>query len=700
VVAWIAAEEPGQAMSGLTELAEKLGLRYPGEDASSAVRKARRWLESAAPEDCLVIFDNAVDLDGLRQWLPATGHARIIITSNRHAFGDLGEAIDVDVFTPAEALAFLRTRVGSINEAGAEQLAEEVGRLPLALAQSAGVITQQKLTYDAFITRLRESVDDHLDRGSDPYPLRASQAVLLAVAAAEAADPLARPLLNLLAVLSPEGLDRSLVHAALQDIAAASPTDADRTLGRLSDVSLITLSLEDQRAIMHRFTQRLVRDRARRDGALQTSITSAVRLLRDALIPGERAWVERTAAADLIQQITALWESAKSDLANWNNESLTGDLLMLRLWAVRHLVDVSDPARAMDLGIEVLADHERLLDGEHTETQVCRDRVATAYQYAGRLDRAIPLFKQNLADSERILGPDHPDTLTSRNNLAGAYRDAGRLDEAITLHERTLTDRERILGPDHPDTLTSRNNLAGAYRGGGLLDDAIPLFKQNLADSERILGPDHPDTLTSRNNLAIAYQEAGRLDEAITLHERTLTDRERILGPDHPDTLTSRNNLAGTYQEAGHLDEAITLHERTLTDRERILGPDHPDTLTSRNNLAGTYQEAGHLDEAITLHERTLTDRERILGPDHPDTLTSRNNLARSYQDAGHLNDAIALFEKTLGECERVLSQGHPLIEIVKKDLNNARRERVRKSRPRGLRSVARNAVRWFGSRA
>ena len=66
-----------------------------------------------------------------------------------------------------------------------------------------------------------------------------------------------------------------------------------------------------------------------------------------------------------------------------------------------------------------------------------------------------------------MLGPDHPDTLTSRNNLASAYQDAGDLARAIPLFEQTLTDRERVLGPDHPDTLTSRNNLEAARRSAG-----------------------------------------------------------------------------------------------------------------------------------------------------------------------------------------------------------------------------------------
>ena len=55
-----------------------------------------------------------------------------------------------------------------------------------------------------------------------------------------------------------------------------------------------------------------------------------------------------------------------------------------------------------------------------------------------------------------MLGPDHPDTLNARNSLAAAYQAAGRVAEAIPLFEQTLVGRERLLGPDHPDTLTSR----------------------------------------------------------------------------------------------------------------------------------------------------------------------------------------------------------------------------------------------------
>ena len=78
------------------------------------------------------------------------------------------------------------------------------------------------------------------------------------------------------------------------------------------------------------------------------------------------------------------------------------------------------------------------------------------------------------------------------NNLAAAYQAAGKLDLALPLFEETLKLRKAKLGPEHPDTLTSMNNLAAAYQAAGKLDLALPLFEETLKLSKAKLGPEHP----------------------------------------------------------------------------------------------------------------------------------------------------------------------------------------------------------------
>ena len=603
LVAWVNAEDQAGVLAGLAEVAAALGLAAGAGDAGAAGRAVRHRLE-ADGEQCLLVFDNATDPGVLRPFLPAAGAARVIITSNYQPVASLGAAVPVEVFTEAEALTFLAARTGQADAAGARELAEELGWLPLALAQAAAVIAAQHLSYATYLDRLRRLPVAELlaTEEAGQYPRGVAAAVLLALDTVRAGDQggICAAVMDLVAVLSAAGVRRSLVHAAAREgladrdgpVPGLEPEAADRVLARLAGASLLTFSVDGSAVVAHRLVMRVIRENLAAGGTLTAVCQAAARLLDGLAASLEERWHQDLAVTrDLVEQILALDESADRCPPG---SDLDRDMIRLRWWATWFLAKLGDStAQAVAIG-----------------------------------DRLV-------ADQERVLGPDHPDTLTARSNLANAYRAAGRLDEAISLHEQALAARERVLGPDHPSTLASRDNLAIAYQAASRLDEAIPLHEQALASYERVLGPDHPDTQASRNNLANAYRAAGRLDEAISLYEQALAGRERVLGPDHPDTLRSRNNLALAYRAAGRLDEAISLHEQALAARERVLGPDHPDTLQSRNNLALAYQEAGRLDEAIPLLEQTLAAQERVLGPDHPDTLNSRNNLASAYRAAG-----------------------------------------------------------------
>ena len=541
LVAWVNGADTDSLLAGLAAVADAAGLTDDdsGLGITDAAAAVRHWLETDG-DRCLLVFDDVSDPEVLQAFVPAYGTARVVITSTRRSAADLGTAVPVDVFTAAEASAFLAARTGLDDEAGAAVVAAVLGHLPLGLALAAPVIKGQRHGYARYLERLETTpVEQSLtEDDGQPYPHGVARAVLLSLSAIRAADKtgMCSRVLAIIAVLPAAGIRRELLHVAGRAGVLAGggrrveAALVDQVLEWLSDRSLLTFSLDGQTVMMHRLVARVLRNglvRSRRLGAL-CWVAASVLEAHAIAVAGSQ---DRPAVRRIPQQVTALLDST-AELAGEADDELADILLRLRFISLYHLIELGDSAsQAVAVGEPLTVDLERLLGPGHPDTLNARNSLAAAYLAADRVADAIPLFEQTLATLQRQLGHNHPDTLTSQNNLASAYRDAGRVAEAIHLHELNLAERERLLGVDHPDTLNSRGNLAAAYLAAGRAAEAIPLFEQTLANREGVLGPDHPDTQTSRRNLAKAYQDAGRAAEAIPLLERGLAGQQRILRP-------------------------------------------------------------------------------------------------------------------------------------------------------------------------
>ena len=145
-MAWVNGADTGSLLAGLAAVADAAGLTDDdsGRGITDAGATVRHWLETDG-DRCLLVFDDVSDPEVLRPFVPADGTARVLITSTRQPAANLGSAVPVDVFSAAEASAFLAGRTGLDDEAGAAEVAAALGHLPLALALAAPVIAGQRL---------------------------------------------------------------------------------------------------------------------------------------------------------------------------------------------------------------------------------------------------------------------------------------------------------------------------------------------------------------------------------------------------------------------------------------------------------------------------------------------------------------------------------------------------------------------------
>ncbi len=680
ILIWVNGASRDSVITGFAQAANTVDASQPDEVAEVAAARFVAWLANTRRPWALVI-DDLAELSDLADLWPAGPSGRLLITTRLPAAafegavseGPASEGRDLRVFpvpglNRREALDYIASRLTDYPDQRIEalDLGEDLDGLPLGLAQATAVMSVRRQGCREYRGQLAERIP-HM-----PAVPGVSPAVLatwsIAAECAHELPPagLAWPTLVLAAMMDYHGVPGAVLTspAACGYIAGRPSTGgaADQNLVRaainnLAQAGLVTIDPASlvRTVQMHASVQAAVRAYLPPADLEQVVLAAA-----DALL---ETWPEGDgpAARDLIEQVQL--EQAMRDCAATLQASDGGMLWKPEAHPLLFRAGLSlEQSRLSDAAIaywkSMVATSTRLLGPEHANAVVARDRLAAAYESAGKSADAIVVFQTALADRERNQGPEHPETIAARGHLAHAYQSAGRDADAIALYERTVADSGRLLGLAHPVTLGARASLADTYQAAGRPREALAAYELLLADAERQLGAGHPTTLSARASLGAASAAAGRPKEAIGQYERALADQERMHGPDHPDTIAARASLASAFRAAGKPKDAIALYQRVLADRERIAGDDHPDTIAARANLAYAYRSAGRLRDAVPLYERTLDDRMRVQGPDHRDTLTARSNLAACYQQARRLTDAIPQYERALADSERMLGAG------------------------------------------
>ncbi|WHT23114.1 tetratricopeptide repeat protein [Crossiella sp. CA-258035] len=576
VLIWVTAASRSAITSAYADAARLLtGIDDPDSDRGAA--RLIEWLTSTG-ERWLVVLDDLqlpADLRGL--WPPHTASGHTVVTTRRRDAALLGDGrrfVPVGEYTPAESLNYLRAKLPQHEQLTA--LAQDLGHLPLALAQAAAYLADNPLIttvaeYRARLADRRRRLADSLPDGQslpDDHQATVDATWSLSIELADQTAPpgLARPVLEMAAMLDPNGIPVPLFTAlsALEHLSAATPDEVRAALACLHRFNLVTIA-PDELVRVHALVQRATREHLSDEQHREAAQVAAAALLE--------IWPEVERDTDLAMILrtnaSALHSTAEADL--WIPDA-----------------------------------HEVL------------SRMGPGVGGAGSLAAAITYCDLLHATSTLRLGPDHPHTLSARGDLACLRGKIGEPAGAVITFEQLVPDLQRVLGPDNPQTLTARCNLAVSRSEAGDPDQATAELEQVLTDMERALGPDDSHTLTTRNHLAHVRSKAGDLAGAVAAFDQLHTDRLRLQGPDHPETLLTRSHLAHGRALAGDPAGAVTALEQLVPGLQRVLGPDHPQTLSMRRFLAFWRGEADDRTTAITRFEQLLDNLDQVLSPGQP----------------------------------------------------------------------------------
>ena len=438
LLVWVSATTQTAIIEAYARAAHELG-HPPSSDPTDDARWFQAWLQQPGdpeqPRCWLVVLDDLPDPAHLRSWWPTGPHGGCVITTRRTDIHAPGRArvVPVGVFTPELAHDYLVAKIagpaGSARLVEVDQLAADLGYLPVALSQAAAYIatraTSRAGTCAGYRTllndRRRQLAEVFLDSGLvDDYQHTVAATWSLSIEAADAEHPAgaARPLLELLAYLDPSGIPDDIL-----DTPALTTQPSQQPAGAAGELPIAEASREAfDNLARYRLTEHSPDDGLIRVHALVQRATV------DALT-SDRANTTAHAAGDALHQ---LWPEMERD------------------------TDRAQILRANATTLFHRAGQALCRDGVHSVLM----RAGRSWGETGLVTLAHEFWSELHHISHTLNGPDHPDTLTTRHNLAYWRGQAGDPTGAAAATAELLDDQLRVLGPDHPDTLTTRHNLA------------------------------------------------------------------------------------------------------------------------------------------------------------------------------------------------------------------------------------------------
>ncbi|GAA2294127.1 FxSxx-COOH system tetratricopeptide repeat protein [Actinomadura luteofluorescens] len=702
VIWWIRSERPGQIQQDLAELAAELDLPV-SQEVNVAVPAVREALRLGRPyRNWLLVFDNAEELQDVRDFFPTNGPGKILVTSRNQEWTKVASSLEVDVFAREESKALLRLRGPELADAEADELAEVLGDLPLAIAQAGVWLAETGMPVDEYLQLFREKHEKATELLADA----ALVANELPVAAAwnvsldrlRTSDPAALQLLQVCAFFAPEPISLRMLSGARNVDgppelieALGDPVRRGRAIRAINRYALARISHKHNTIMLHRLVQRvlvgqippgeaeelrrcgyqLMANFDPRDPALPANWRRYADLLPHVHYSGvvgfDDPWTRRL----VLNEIDFLFqwgdhrgflELAETAVKTWKETLGEGNEqvqeAMLHLGRALRLQGRFEEAYGHHLRVRDLRAEEHGADDERT---IEAQRFVTAdLRYLGQFHQALEYDRRSFEALRRMYGEDDPTTLQQAHLYAISLRLNGDFRAACDLDRQTYRHLINIFGENHGRTLSSLAAIAVDEMELGHFDVARELTRQNAQRLEAAFGSSFAGLAESLTALSVMERKAGDHERALALSTEALERYNERYGQYHPGSISAALNHAVNLRQVGRLGDSIRLARITAQNFLQMFGPDHPNTPSANINLAVALRLNGQLEEAKKLDETALEVLTRVLEIDHPRSIVGAINLASDHYAVGNFQEAMERDRETLERAQRVLGEEHP----------------------------------------
>jgi len=546
--------------------------------------------KAAAGKDILFVVDNIPEssTDSLSKWCPALNKVTVLATS-RAQISAIESAVPVPVGVLGQEAAAQLLTTGlnfPFPPVEADQVAEWVGRLPLALTVLNAALRLKGTSIEKLAEKARhptgqtEVVEEHLNALRDRMSEGALRGVIEAFAVSyDLLSPDAQRAARLLARLAP-----SVIPTAVIDALELSPAVRMALTGWsfITDDESTAAPSIGVFGSMHRVLADYVQRRSHH---------------------AEEDW-ERVRAA-----LTGLLERLEAAPGEWR-------VMQMCVPHVQHVLQV----RPSSLG-------RRDQAFAQTALQLCN-----GLGFLSRPEEAI-VFGQAAVEVYRKLAQENPESFLpglaiSLANLANRLGEMGRRTEGLKMEEEAVKLYRSLVNENKglylPQLAATLSNLSVDLGEMGRGEEGLRAAEEAV-EAYRALVKEKPKAFlqylaTSLTNLSARLGKLGRLQEGLKAAEEAI-EVYRGLVKERPeaflqDLATSLNNLSILLGEMERNDEGLRAAEEAVEIR-RQLASERPeaflqDLATSLNNLAIRLAEADRLNEGLKAIEESVAIRRSL----------------------------------------------------------------------------------------
>ncbi len=688
---WLTATTESQIRNEFMQLAVYLGLVESKKyiEDKELIHLIHRWL-SINP-GWLMILDNADDYNSITSWIPKEGGAVLVTTRERNPGTMKSEQIvKVELLEPEEAITWLyqlsernKDSLSEQERLATKQLVDDLGYLPLAIAQSAAYLRVQRQISIAeyqtrFITLLSDTTlasqeaSENIKNNPDIKCRKVvSSTWTLSLQAIEAyaishnIPNIGKELFSTCAYCAPKNIPVLLLESCLKQFykneSSLISCEVDEYVGELIRYSLLERNGINNLVSIHSLVQQVIIDQLIKEKKDSDYLLKGVQALNKLYPygPDHKQMVDialkRLLKAHLVKILSYLDDYLRklNSLNDENTKNLLLDLqknILLKLLiyladTYDTLGDVKEQKILFERILQIQETYFGKEDGEVAKTLV---NLANTYGDLGNTQKKKQLLEQALKIFEKKYDNEHVEVAGVLVNLANAYGDLGDAQKEKLLLEQALKIFELKYGKENILVAGILNDLAVAHGDLGNVQEKKKLLERALRIKETHYGKDHVDVASTFVNLANAYGDLGNAKEQKTLLERALRINETHYGKEHIEIAYILVNLANAYGDLGDAQKKKLLLEQALKIEESHYGESHVNIANTLNNLATAYGELGNVQEKKKLLERALPIQEMYYGKSHVIVARTLGNLGVAYCNLGDAQQGKKLLVRVL----------------------------------------------------